>query len=201
MEVMKSMNLRRIFLPGLLAALSCAAAHAQLGVYGTVSAENFRSVTCIDPRGCASSGGLVRPYGGTIGAYYDFRNYGPVRLGADVRGVFLNSNKSAVTNSGGTDYTRHYSGLGGARATFRTPFKVLRPYLQVSAGFARTNAASTVYQNFTQVQGFAGLDLALFSNVDFRAIEFGAGELFGPSSHGVQTIGLGIVFHTTREDR
>jgi hypothetical protein len=51
------------------------------------------------------------------------------------------------------------------------------------------------------VQGFAGLDLALFSNVDFRAIEFGAGELFGPSSHGVQTIGLGIVFHTTREDR
>jgi len=45
----------------------------------------------------------------------------------------------------------------------------------------------------------AGLDLALFQNVDLRVIELGAGEIFGPSSHSIQSIGLGIVFHTTRE--
>jgi hypothetical protein len=49
------------------------------------------------------------------------------------------------------------------------------------------------------VQGFVGLDLALFQNFDFRPIEFGVGEMFGPSSHNVQSIGLGIVFHTARE--
>ncbi len=202
MEAMTSMNLRRIFFVGMVAGLfSVGVAQAQFAVYGGVSAERLRGIACNDPQNtCASNDGTVRPYGGTLGAYYDFRTYGPVRLGVDVRGVFLNSNKSAFTYSGGTDFIRHYSALGGARATFHTPFKVLRPYVQASAGFAKTDAVGG-YQNYTQVQGFAGLDLALFQNVDFRVIEFGAGELFGPSSHSIQSVGLGIVFHTSREDR
>ena len=200
---------RRILFAAALGTIcSASAARAQFAVYGTVGAERLRAVSCTDPKNvCASNDGVVRPYGGSFGMYYDFRNYGPVRLGADLRATFLNSNKSAYAYQGGVDVIRHYALLGGARATFKTPFKVLRPYIQASAGWGRTDATNAPvaptyalnYQNFTQVQGFAGLDLAVFQNVDFRVIEFGAGEMFGPSSHSIQTIGLGIVFHTTRE--
>ena len=204
-----NISFRRIFFVVALGGFVClSAARAQFAVYGTVAAERLKAVTCTDPQNvCASNDGVVRPYGGTVGAYYDFRNYGPVRLGADLRATFLNSNKSAYAYQGGVDVIRHYALLGGARATFKTPFKVLRPYLQASVGLGRTDATNAPaaptyalnYQNFTQVQGFAGLDLAVFQNVDLRVIEFGAGEMFGPSSHSIQTIGLGIVFHTTRE--
>ncbi len=203
MEAMKSMNFRRIFFLGVLIGLGCvSAAQAQLGVYGMVSAERLKGITCVDPQNnCASNDGTVRPYGGTVGAYYDLRSYGPVRFGVDVRTSFLNSNKSAYAYQGGDDLARHYSALGGLRATFNTPFKVLRPYAQISAGLGRTNATvppPVFYQNFTQVQGFVGLDLALFPGVDFRAIELGDGQMFGPSSHNIQSIGIGIVFHTSR---
>jgi hypothetical protein len=205
---MKNMNFRKIFLMGVLVGLCCVpAARAQFAAYGTISAERLKSITCTDQQNlCASNDGMVRPYGGTLGAFYDFRTYGPVTLGVDARGSFLSSSKSAFSYQGGADLVRHFSVLGGGRATFKTPFKVLRPYVQISAGLGRTNAVtpptlpalSLVYENFTQVQGFAGLDLALFQNVDIKAIEFGAGELFGSSSHSIQSIGIGIVFHTTR---
>jgi hypothetical protein len=48
------------------------------------------------------------------------------------------------------------------------------------------------------VQGFAGLDLALFQNFDLRLVELGEGELFGTNSHNIQSIGIGVVFHTSR---
>jgi hypothetical protein len=208
MGTMKSMNFRRIFFLGVLIGLgSVSAAQAQLGVYGMVSAERIKDITCLDAQGnCATNDDTVRPYGGVVGAYYDLHSFGPVRLGADMRASFLNSNKSAYAYQGGGDLIRHYSILGGARATFNTPFKVLRPYIQASVGLGNTDAtqppppgtSKLFYQNFTQVQGFAGLDLALFPNVDFRAIELGAGELFGSNSHNIQSIGIGIVFHTSR---
>jgi hypothetical protein len=209
MEAMKSMNFRRIFFLGVLVGLGCAvAAQAQFAAYGMVNGENLKGITCLDPSGqCAASNGTLRPYGGTVGAFYDFRSYGPVQVGLDVRGTFLNSNKSAYSYQGGSESFRHDAALGGLRATFKTPFHVLRPYVQVSAGLGRTDATAPApaplttlyYRNFTQVEGFAGLDLALFNNVDLRLIELGAGEIFGPSSHSVQSIGIGIVFHPTRQ--
>lgn len=178
------------------------AVRAQLGVYGTVTGERMGGFTCTDPRGvCASSGGTVRPYGGSFGAYYDFRSIGPVRLGVDLRGSVLNSNKSATTYTSSTDAVRHYAVLGGVRGEFHTPFRWLYPYAQVSAGYGRTNAASTLvtqYSNYTQVQGFVGADVPLLPMLDLRAIELGAGEVFGPSSHSIQSIGIGVVFHTAR---
>jgi hypothetical protein len=65
----------------------------------------------------------------------------------------------------------------------------------------RSNAAETNpanYQNFIQVEGFAGADIPLASWMDFRAIELGAGAAFGPSTHSIQSIGMGVVFHTAR---
>jgi hypothetical protein len=205
---MKNMNFRRIFVLAVLIGMGCAsAARAQFAAYGMLNGERLKAVKCTDPQiTCASNDGTVRPYGGTLGASYDFRSYGLMTLGIDARASFLDSNKSAFSYQGGDDFARHYSILGGARGTFKTPYKVLRPYVQISAGLGRTDATTPpvqpklnlVYQSFTQVQGFAGLDLALFQNVDLRVIELGAGEMFGPSSHSVQSIGFGIVFHGMR---
>jgi hypothetical protein len=186
-----------------------ASAKAQLGVYGEVTGERISSITCVDPQHeCASNDGVARPYGAEVGAQYDFRNYGPVLIGFDVRGYVKNSNKSAAYYLGSGDAVRDYGALGGVRATFHTPYKLLRPYAEVAAGLSRTNAAlvapeagSSVveqYQDYTKIEGLVGLDLALFPMVDIRAIEFGAGEMFGPSSHPTQQIGVGIVFHLTR---
>lgn len=204
MKLMKISNLRRNFFVAALAFAGLAtAAHAQLGVYGMVQGENIKNITCVDPSGtCAAANGTAKPWGGTVGAYYDFKNFGPVRLGGDVRGSFLNANKSAFSYQGGGGLVRHYSFLGGARATVRTPFHVLRPYAQISGGLGRTNAtAPGGYGDYGQVQGFVGLDLALFPALDFRAIEFGAGEIFGSNSHSIQSVGIGIVFHTSRSSK
>ncbi len=181
---------------------SSIAAHGQVGAYGVVTGERMTGFTCQDPQGvCSASGGVVKPYGAIFGGYYDFRSVGPVRLGVDVRGSVLNSNKSATTYSSSVDQIRHYAALGGLRGEFKTPFRWLHPYGQVSLGYMRSNAAETNpsnYQNFTQVEGFAGADISLASWMDLRAIELGAGAAFGPSTHSIQSIGVGVVFHTAR---
>lgn len=187
----------------LVSLFSSVAARAQFGVYGTVTGERFGGFTCQVTTGCAASNGVAKPYGGAFGGYYDFRSIGPIRLGVDVRGSVLNSNKSAVTNNSSIDFVRHYSALGGVRAEFRTPAKWLHPYGQISAGLGRSNAAFVdnnpgLYQNFTQIEGFAGADITLLPILDLRAIELGAGEAFGPSSHSIQSIGIGVVFHSPR---
>lgn len=178
------------------------AAYGQIGAYGVITGERMTGFTCQDPQGiCSSSGGVVRPYGAIFGGYYDFRSLGPVRLGVDLRGTVLNSNKSATTYSSSVDQIRHYAGLGGLRGEFKTPFRWLRPYAQISAGYMRSNAAEVNprnYDNFTQVEGFGGVDIPLVPWMDIRAIELGAGAAFGPSTHSIQSIGAGVVFHSPR---
>jgi hypothetical protein len=179
-----------------------ASAHAQLGAYATITGERMTGFTCTDPQGlCAASGGTVRPYGGTFGGYYDFRSLGPFRLGVDLRGSVLNSNKSATTSLASTDSVRHYAFMGGPRASFNTPLHWLHPYAQISGGFGRTNAASTdptIYTTYGQVQAFVGADVQLLQVLDLRLVELGAGEIFGPSNHSIQSVGIGIVFHSPR---
>lgn len=181
---------------------SSVAAHAQFGAYGTITGERVTGFTCTDPQGqCASTGGVVRPYGGTFGGYYDFRSVGPIRLGVDLRGSVLNSNKSATTYASSVDAVRQYTALGGLRGELRLPMHWLHPYAEVAGGFAHSNAAETlptVYQNYGVAQGFVGADVTLLPILDLRAIELGAGEAFGPSSHSIQSIGIGVVFHTPR---
>ena len=180
-----------------LISLSCAArAHAQVGLYATVTGERISGITCSDPQHqCASNDGVVRPYGVNFGGYYEFRSYGPVRLGGEIRGAVVNTNKPATEYGASTDAVRHYTALGGVRASFATRFKYIRPYASVDAGYARTDAAvAETYQQYTQVQGYVGVDVPLFSVLELRAIELGAGELFGPSSHSTESIGAGVVF-------
>jgi hypothetical protein len=199
---MMTMSFRRIFLLVFAATVCSVSARAQFGAYGVVTGERVGGFTCRDPQQCASSDGNERPYGGTIGGYYDFRTFVHLRFGGDLRAMFLNANKSAIQYSAGPDIVRHYSLLAGPRVTFPTPIKALHPYAEVVGGYSRYaepfNASSG-----SQVEAFVGVDIALGSVVDFRAIELGAGEIFGVqgSSHSSRSIGIGIVFHTSREDR
>ena len=75
------MSFRKVFLMGVLVGLGCVSvARAQFAAYGMVNGERLKAVTCTDQQNtCASNDGVLRPYGGTLGAYYDFRTYGPVR--------------------------------------------------------------------------------------------------------------------------
>ncbi|HEY4355523.1 MAG TPA: hypothetical protein VGN16_07240 [Acidobacteriaceae bacterium] len=193
------MSFRNILLFCTAAVLGFAAsAQAQIGVYGVVTGERISGFTCSDPQNrCASNDGKERPYGGNFGIFYDWRNLGPARLGVDLRGGVTNANKSAQVYGTSTDFVRHYSAMAGPRVTFKTPFGALHPYVEVVGGYARYLDATTVAQS-GQVQGLAGVDVKILPFLDFRAIEFGAGELFGSNSHFTESIGAGVVLHFPR---
>ena len=123
--------------------LGCAAAaYGQAGVYLGYQATQLRGITCFEPAPiqCSSTGGKVNPAGYQVGGYYDFRNVGPMRLGVDVRGGVMHSNKSATSSAGGSDTTVLDNVLVGARGSFHTPISWLSPYAQISVGYARSNA-------------------------------------------------------------
>ena len=196
-----------------------AAAHAQAGVYIGYQATQLRGITCFEPAPlqCSSTGGRVNPAGWQAGAYYDFRNVGPMRLGVDFRGGVMHSNKSATSSAGGGDSTVLNNALLGVRGSFHTPISWLNPYVQVSAGYARSNATlpfgesqtpplqPRLEDNYIMYEGFAGLSIPIFSMIDLRPIEVGIGNMNrvgnsgapvdGPSSVGVLSIGASVVFH------
>jgi hypothetical protein len=202
--------------------LGCAvAAHAQVGVYVGYQATQLSGITCfeVSPIKCSSTGGKVNPAGVQAGIYYDFRNVGPVRLGLDFRGGTQHSNKSATSSAGGNNATVLDDALLGVRGSFHTPISWLTPYVQISAGYARSNATlpfgttsslsgSTqlprTEDNFLMYEGFAGLTIHIFPMIDLRPVELGIGNMNrfgnsastdGPSSVGVKSIGASVVFH------
>ena len=201
--------------------LGCAAAaRAQAGVYVGYTATRFSGLTCfaVAPVTCSSTGGVVNPSGVQGGAYYDFKTFGPVRLGIDLRGGDFHSNKSATSSAGGKNATGLDDVLVGVKGSFHTHYSWLSPYVQVSAGYARSNATlpfgTTVStgsatpprteDNFLMYEGFAGIDVHIFPVIDLRPIELGIGNMNrfgtggdpdGPSSVGVKSIGAAIVFH------
>jgi hypothetical protein len=182
-----------------------AAAHAQVGVYGTYSASKLSGITCFAtaPAACSSAGGVVSPSGLQGGIYYDFKSFGPIRLGGDLRGGTFHSNKSAASSTGGTNATTANTVLAGVRATVKTPFPFLKPYVEGAGGWTRSNVTELnhTYDNFAQYEVFAGADIKVLPVIDIRAIELGIGNMnrfgsgAGPSSVMVKTIGAGIVFH------
>jgi len=215
------MFLRKVFGLGVAAFLCLAGeAHAQLGVYGMYEGTNTTNVTCFalqatPPQQCSSPNGSVKPFGGVGGAYYDFKSFGPIRLGVDARGEFLHANKSAADSTGESGATRLHGAMGGVRATFHTHYNWLKPYAQISAGWASSNVtephsvvnsgfispAPLKFDNFIKYEGFVGTDIRIFPIIDLRPIELGIGEMNrvgtgnGDSSLGVKSIGAGLVFH------
>lgn len=203
------------------------AAQAQVGVYVGYSATRMSSINCLSVAVACSNGtaavsgstvstGHLNPSGVFVGGYYDWRNYGPVRLGFDVRYMDARSNKSAVTSGGGPNMVTSNTVLGGVRGSFHTPITWLHPYVQVSAGRTNTNVtepacitgsgntllcgSTTItspvprqYDNFLTVEGFAGADIRLASFLSLRAIEVGYGNMnrFGGGTNGTtSSVGL-----------
>lgn len=201
---------------------SSVAAHAQVGIYATITGSRFGGVDCPSfAAPCAETNGEVKPFGATFGGYYDWRHYGPVLLGFDVRGSVQSANKRADAGFGGASITRYYEVLGGVRGTFHTPVHWLHPYGEILGGFTRNNASglytNTITinnnvtppltqsfvsfnpQNFTvypQIKGFAGLDIPLMPFLTFRAVEVGLGGAFG-SAPTLQTTTVTTTGSTT----
>ena len=185
------------------AALISSVLHAQIGLFGTVTGERLTGITCqAFDNVCSSSNGTDHPFGGEFGGFYDFRRFGPVRFGPEVRGNVLTSNRSASLYQGGAGVVRQYGALGGVHASVGTPIPFLHPYGSVDVGYAKTNADTgnpETYQNFFQAKGVLGVDIPLLPFLDFRLIELTAGGLFGNgNTHSTQSIGAGVVIHSLR---
>ena len=195
----------------LLVSFGIPAARAQASIYGTVTVDHVSDIKCLQTV-CGSGDGTINPIGGTGGIFYDFKTYGPVRLGVDVRGSSLMGNKNAATYFN-TARPRVFSALGGIRVSARTPIFRLRPYAEGAVGFANTNLPvpenpynlqNPVYPNDGRVyyhsgvafRGFIGSDLPLLPFMDFRIVELGIGALRnGGSTYPVESISSGLVFH------
>jgi hypothetical protein len=206
-----------------LLGLGCAvAAQAQAGVYVGYTATRLSGITCFEqaPFTCSSGNGGVNPSGVQVGAYYDFRTIGPVRLGLDLRGGDYHSNKSATSSAGGNNATGLDDLLLGVKGSFHAHYSWLSPYVQVSAGYARSNAtepfgtvspgfgttlnAPRFEDNFVMYEGFAGVNLHIFPMIDLRPIELGIGNMDrfgsggpgdGPGSVMVKSVGAAFVLH------
>ncbi len=194
-----------------VAALASANAHAQVGVYGEFTVNRL---TGMADSPLPSAPGIenaransVDPLGGTGGVYYDFWKVGPVKLGVDLRGDILTTKRGAYVNFNGPG-ARIYSGLGGVRAVFHTPFKPLKPYIEGAAGLGRSdyglynssvNAQPNAIHNNFEYQAYAGLDIKVLPIMDYRVAELGYGGLdpFGTYSHNyaIKSVSMGFVFH------
>ncbi len=204
------MIIKKLALSLVPALLIASFAHAQLAAYGTVTVRRMTDIPYTVGSTSATNGSFD-PVGGMGGVSYDFKPDGPVRLGIDARGSIVNSTQGAYpnANAGGGHIA---SGLGGLRASFHTPFIPVKPYVQGSAGVARTNfgtqyntgLASGSISNSTGVlltthleyDLFAGVDLAVFPLIDFKVVELGYGAVQGTGhTYPVGTISTGIVIH------
>jgi hypothetical protein len=204
----------------LLAALAVAttvSAHAQFGVYGMFTVDRLSNTASspvpLPPNSTDlvfTRSNSVDPLGGTGGVYYNCKKAGIVTLGADVRGSIMTTKRGAYENFNGPG-ARIYSVLGGVRAEFHPPLKVLKPYVQGSVGLGRSDYGlysnqsqsaaplpNKIYSNF-EYEGLAGLDIKLLPIMDYRVVELGYGGLdpFGTLSHNypIKQVSMGFVFH------
>jgi hypothetical protein len=204
---------KAVFLLFAIAVVSTASAHAQFGAYGMFTVDRLSNIASsplpqtTDFPTVNARANTVDPIGGTGGVYYDFKTFGPVRLGADLRGSILTTKRGAYVNFNGPG-ARIYSALGGVRAEFHTPVRILKPYIEGVAGLGRsdyglynnstTGQPNTIYNNF-EYEGLAGLDIKVLPILDYRVAELGYGGLdpFGTYSHNypIKQVSMGFVFH------
>jgi hypothetical protein len=186
----------------LLAVLGAAPlAHAQLGVYADFTADRLSGQQS-SPQLTAgvAYNNSVNPTGGTFGVFYDFKTFGPVRLGADARFTHITDSRSAQTNSVAAG-THIYSTLGGVRASFHTPIKLLVPYAQLSAGLGRSDFGILTQQkvNALEYHVYGGVDYNILPYLGWRVVELGYGGInpVGNGNHNypIANISTGIVFH------
>jgi hypothetical protein len=118
-------------------------------------------------------------YGYNLGGYYDFFHSGSLNAGFDMRFSDLHADNAMLRNF-----------LVGPRFSaqpFTLPF---RPYVEVAVGSGTTKAPdSTIHRTKLGYDIYAGLDYAIASHVDFRAIEIGYGSLTTASTSTIAASG------------
>jgi len=209
-------------------AFAASAAHAQFSLYGSVTLDHLTGINSspilatLSPAPCTGSTTTnctrykdsVNPVGFTTGISWDVKQVGPALLSADARAVYTSVHEGAQTNAQGAG-SHIYSYLGGVRASFHTPISILRPYVQGSLGYARSNygvltnagltsGGNAVYpgvptQGSLEYHAFAGADLRVLNILDWRVAELGFGALQSSGNFGhtypLYTITTGVVFH------
>ena len=216
------MRLSKVFVLA-VCVLSVSAVRAQVGVYILATGQHMSSINFTDTLSTttpqATSSGHISPLGFTGGAYYDFHTFGPVRVGADLRGGITSSQKSAIAveNAAGGHVGTVMGGARGSITTHIGPIKV-DPYAQVSFGLIQTNYGvytptangGTNRLNNFGLTGYLGADfrLAPVFSVRFEggsgAVIAGSrpsnlsGQRYSVSSGAIplQTFSIGVVFHS-----
>ncbi|RXH56368.1 hypothetical protein [Granulicella sibirica] len=153
------------------------ASHAQIGVYGELSATHIKNPN----NGVSTSANLgdnnYWTTGGTVGVYDDFFHLGPLSLGPDLR----------FSGASGAKF-----GLGGARLAFHPPIFPIKPYVEaLVGGISASNLTNTKSSTLTY-EVLGGIDYTLIPHVDFRAIEIGGGQL-SDASRSMLTVSTGLV--------
>lgn len=169
----------RFVVPALALTFTTIAAHAQVGIYvNPVVSRITNSVADTGPFAFLGSGETAQTFGGVdFGGYYDFAHFSKADLGADVRDAIEHGNNASLNSI-----------LVGIRLAAKPmSFAGLKPYVQVSAGDARTRPPkSNAHVNRLQYGIFVGADKALGRHVDWRVLEVSYGSVDTISS---QTFG------------
>ena len=219
---------KALFLFSVLA-LAAGSSYAQFSAYGNVTLDHLTGIdsapllNTLTPPPCTGSvttnctayRSSVDPIGFTGGVSYDIKQVGPALLTADVRAVVENNHQGAQRLSQGSG-THIYSYLGGIRASFSTPFQLLRPYAEGAVGYARSNYGVLTNAGIKTASGnpvlpgvstqgnleyhiFAGADLRVLPVLDWRVAELGYGAIveMGSYSHNypLYSVSTGIVLH------
>ena len=116
-------------------------------------------------------------YGGTFG-FYDTKHHGPVLIGWDLRGGFLERG----SNKGPNTDTVLAQGQGGLRVALAPGIlsQSLVPYAEVLTGLGYWRGGVSVTRqdaNHLLTQVVAGLDYRVTKKIDWRVAEFSYGRL------------------------
>ena len=124
------------------------AAHAQIAAYASFEGEQTYS----------------KWYkGGTFGIYDDFYSFGPLRLGADLRGSILSGSNSNTS-------TRV---LAGFRAAVKPPILPIKPYAEILGGVSKTDINNLPGGNHAVAEANGGVDFTFLPHLDWRIVEVG----------------------------
>lgn len=178
------MKLHRLIL-FLATAILTTTAHAQVGIYGIFDSTHVSTSNSVDPTAWYEGIGA--------GTYYDFLHFGPVGIGADLRGNLL---------FGGQQ--KYRSALFGIRLSVKPPVIPIKPYIQGSVGVGGASQSgfhggAPTYNNKFQYEIFGGADLTVAPHLDWRVAELGYGRMTGtgsgypPSADHLFTVDSGLV--------
>jgi len=130
------------------------------------------------------------------GVTFNLAKAGPLNFGLDLRGSTNHNNTGADT------------AMAGPRLALRVPILHIKPYIAAEGGYVATRTIGTTVTGISVVNNtvatastpitnqyaaweiFGGVDVPIFSHLDFRAVEFGGGKGYLANS-GVSNINFG----------